>query len=120
MGESQDSPANSLRWVTGPPTLPWTVTPLGGEVSVCFKTRLEACMALTLAALDRATAARINPLISDISQKDTLANCAELFRALGAAASTADEAWLMRRVDYAPNKSPTCHASPKSVWVWVG
>lgn len=33
---------------------------------------LEACMALT--SLDRATAARINPLISDISQKDTLAN----------------------------------------------
>lgn len=42
--------------------------------------------------IDRATAARINPLISDISQKDTLSNCAELVRALGAAASTADEA----------------------------
>lgn len=49
-------------------------------------------MALTLATLDRATAARINPIISDISSKDTLANCAELVRALGAAASTADEA----------------------------
>lgn len=81
MGESQDSPANSLRWVTGPPTLPWTATPLGGEVSVCFKTRLEACMALT--SLDRATAARINPLISDI--KDTLAN------AVAAAAAAAVE-----------------------------
>lgn len=42
--------------------------------------------------IDRATAARINPLISGISQKDTLANCAEIVRALGTVASTADEA----------------------------
>ena len=35
-------------------------------------------------------------------------------------ADRAAKARLIRRVDYAPNKSPTCHASPKSVWVWVG
>lgn len=40
--------------------------------------------------VDRATAARINPLISEVSAKDTLASCAEIIRALGYATSTAD------------------------------
>lgn len=42
-------------------------------------------------SIDRATAARINPFISDISSKDTLANCAELIRALGCAVEGADQ-----------------------------
>lgn len=46
---------------------------------------------MPLQTVDRATAARINPLISDISSKDTLATCAELVRAIGYATSTADE-----------------------------
>lgn len=41
-------------------------------------------------------------------------------RAWGSIAMRASKAKLIRRVDYAPNKSPSCHASPKSVWVWVG
>lgn len=42
-------------------------------------------------AIDRVVAARINPLISDISQNDTLATCAELIRAIGIAVESADE-----------------------------
>ena len=41
-------------------------------------------------------------------------------RSWGSIAMRASRARLIRRVDYAPNKSPSCHASPKSVWVWVG
>lgn len=46
---------------------------------------------MPILAIDRATAARINPLISDISAKDTLANCAELIRAIGYATSLGDD-----------------------------
>ena len=46
---------------------------------------------MALTSIDRATAARINPLISDISGKDTLANCAELVRAIGCAVQSADQ-----------------------------
>lgn len=41
-------------------------------------------------------------------------------RAWGSITMRASKARLIRRVDYAPNKSPSCHCSPKSVWVWVG
>lgn len=41
-------------------------------------------------------------------------------RAWGSVVMRAAKARLIRRVAFAPNKSPTCHASPKSVWVWVG
>jgi hypothetical protein len=41
--------------------------------------------------VDRATAARINPIISDVSQKDTLSACAELMRAIGCAAAAGDQ-----------------------------
>lgn len=41
-------------------------------------------------------------------------------RAWSSIAMRAPKARLIRRVDYAPNKSPSCHCSPKSVWVWVG
>jgi hypothetical protein len=41
-------------------------------------------------------------------------------RAWGSIVMRAAKARLIRRVDYAPNKSPSCHGSPKSVWVWVG
>jgi 2C-methyl-D-erythritol 2,4-cyclodiphosphate synthase len=44
-----------------------------------------------MTTIDRATAARINPLISDISSKDTLASCAELVRAMGYAVASADQ-----------------------------
>ena len=46
---------------------------------------------MALTSIDRATAARINPLISDISGKDPLANCAELVRAIDCAAQSADQ-----------------------------
>lgn len=58
--------------------------PLGGEVQSVSTEALEACMALTIATLDPATAARINPLISDISQKDTLATAFEFVLAWAA------------------------------------
>lgn len=41
-------------------------------------------------------------------------------RAWGSIVMRASKAHLVRRVGFAPNKSPSCHASPKSVWVWVG
>jgi hypothetical protein len=41
-------------------------------------------------------------------------------RAWGAIVKRASKAGLIRHVGYAPNKSPNCHGSPKSVWVWVG
>ena len=41
-------------------------------------------------------------------------------RSWGSIAMRASRARLIRRVDFAPNKSPSCHCSPKSVWVWVG
>ncbi len=41
-------------------------------------------------------------------------------RAWGSIVMRAAKARLIERVDYAPNKSPSCHGSPKSVWVWVG
>ena len=41
-------------------------------------------------------------------------------RAWGAIVKSASKAGLIRHVAYAPNKSPNCHGSPKSVWVWVG
>jgi hypothetical protein len=41
-------------------------------------------------------------------------------RAWGAIVKRASKAGLIRHVAYAPNKSPNCHGSPKSVWVWVG
>lgn len=42
--------------------------------------------------IDRAIAARINPLISPVGQADTLANCAQLIRAIGYAVESAEEA----------------------------
>jgi hypothetical protein len=48
-------------------------------------------MTMPQSTVDRATAARINPLISDISGKDTLANCADLVRAIGCAVQSADQ-----------------------------
>lgn len=48
-------------------------------------------MALT-PAIDRATAARINPIISPVGSKDTLVGCADLVRTLGYVASETDPA----------------------------
>lgn len=45
------------------------------------------------ATLDRATAARINPIISPVGQADTLANCVHLIRAIGYAVEGHDEAF---------------------------
>lgn len=41
-------------------------------------------------------------------------------RAWGAITLRAVKARLISCVGYAPNKTRTCHGSPKSVWVWVG
>lgn len=59
-----------------------------------FAGAVDSARSMTMPSvfIDRATAARINPLISVISAKDTLATCAELIRAIGYATSTADEA----------------------------
>lgn len=41
-------------------------------------------------------------------------------RAWGAIVMRAKQARLIKRVDYAPNKDPSCHGSPKAVWAWIG
>lgn len=41
-------------------------------------------------------------------------------RAWGAITLRAVKGRLISCVNYAPNKDPSCHGSPKSVWVWVG
>lgn len=38
-------------------------------------------------------------------------------RASGAAILRASKAGIIRRVGFAPMKSPNCHANPKSVWI---
>lgn len=41
-------------------------------------------------------------------------------RAWGAIILRAAKARLIVRTGYASNKDPSCHGSPKAVWVWVG
>lgn len=41
-------------------------------------------------------------------------------RAWGQIIRKAAKARLITQVGYAPNKSTSCHGSPKAVWVWAG
>lgn len=40
-------------------------------------------------------------------------------RAWGAVILRAKAQGLVTHLTYAPNKDPSCHGSPKSVWLWV-